>query len=320
MDSPETLLLHTTATSHWTDLDATASALRERLPDLDLRVARTRPESREMIPSAEITVAPRVPDELLAVADDLRWIQALSSGVDFFDFETLREREIALTNAAGVHAEPIAEQALGYMLVFERNVHRGMRQQRRSVWERYEGGELRGKTLGVIGVGAIGTRVAELGSALGMTVLGTKRDPETAPDAVDELSGPDGLHDLLARSDYVVVACPLTDETRGLLSYDELGTMGSESVLINVARGAVVDEDALATVLRQDVIRGAALDVFETEPLPSESPLWDLSNAVVTPHMAGSTPRKADRVADLFADNLAAYRAGDTDAMPTRVL
>ena len=319
MDDPETLLLHTAATSHWTDLDSLASALGKRLPDLDLRVARTPPESRERIATAEIVIAPRVPGELLSAAEELRWIQALSSGVDFFDFETLDERGIALTNVAGVHAEPIAEQVLGYMLAFERGIVEGMRQQRRRVWERYEGGELRGKTLGVIGVGAIGTRAAELAQAFGMTVVGSKRDPETAPDAVDECFGPDGLHDLLARSDYVVVACPLTDETRDLLSYDELGTMGSDSVLINIARGPIVDEEALETALQQAIVGGAALDVFDSEPLSPDSPLWDLSNVIVTPHMAGSTPKKSARVADLFAENYAAYLEDGPDAMSTLV-
>jgi phosphoglycerate dehydrogenase-like enzyme len=317
---PETVLLHTVASARWIDVDALAAAVGEELPDFDLRVARTPAESRELIADAEVVLTASLPGDLLAAADDLRWVQALSAGVDFYDHDALREASVLLTTAAGVHAEPIAEQVLGYLLVFERDILRGVRQQEAGRWLRYEAGELRGKTVGVVGVGAVGTRIAEVTSGLGMTVLGTKRDPSTTPDAVDEVWGPDGLHEVLARSDYVVVACPLTDETSGLLGAAEFGVMAEHAVLVNVARGPVVEEAALVNALQQGVIRGAALDVFETEPLPADSPLWDLPNAVVTPHMAGSSPHKEGRMADLFAENVAAFLAGDEDAMVNRAI
>ena len=317
---PTAVLLHTAANSHWTDADALAAAVRDRLPDLDLRVARTPAESRELVVDAEVVLSAWLPSAVFATAENLQWVQALSAGVDFYDLDALEEAGVVLTTAAGVHAQPIAEQALGYLLLFERDILRGIRQQEDGQWLRYEGGELRGKTLGVVGVGAIGSRVAELASALGMTVVGTKRDPSTVPDAVDEIRGPDGLHEVLSRADYVVLACPLTEETRGLVGREELGVMDDESVLVNVSRGAVADEDALVDALRQGVVRGAALDVFEEEPLPEDSPLWNLPNAVVTPHMAGSTPHKEYRLADLFASNHQAFREGDEDAMENRVV
>lgn len=317
-DRPTTLLVHTVATSHWTSADDLAGELRARLPDLDLRVARTPAESREGAADAEILVASLLPDELIRA--NVRWVQATSAGVDFYDLDALEEAGVTVTTAAGVHAEPIAEQTLGYMLAFERGIDRGIRQQSRGVWERYEGGELRGKTLGIVGVGAIGTRAAELADAFDMRVVGTKRDPSTAPDVVDEVHGPDGLFDVLVEADYVLVSCPLTDETRGLLSYDELGAMKDSAVLINVARGPIVDESALETALQQRMIRGAALDVFETEPLPPDSVLWDLSNAVITPHMAGSTPRKHERMAEIFVENYETFVAGDVGAMRNRVV
>lgn len=316
--APETLMLHTVSNSRWTDATALRAAIEDQLPDLSLRVARTPDESRERVESAEVVVTTSLPDDVLGRAEDLRWVQALSSGVDFFDFETLRERDVALTNVAGVHAEPIAEQVLGYLLAFERGIVEGMRNQHRGVWERYEGGELRGKTLGIVGLGAVGTRTAELGRAFGMTVLATKRDPSTAPDVVDDVYGPDGLHEALIESDYVVVACPLTADTRGLVGREELGCMKGSAVLVNVARGPIVDEAALTEGLQQRVIRGAALDVFEHEPLAKDSPLWDLSNVVLTPHMAGSSPAKTSRTADVFAENYAAYRDGRD--LPTRVV
>ena len=316
--APETLMLHTVSNSRWTDATALRAAIEDQLPDLSLRVARTPDESRERVESAEVVVTTSLPDDVLGRAEDLRWVQALSSGVDFFDFETLRERDVALTNVAGVHAEPIAEQVLGYLLAFERGIVEGIRNQHRGVWERYEGGELRGKTLGIVGLGAVGTRTAELGRAFGMTVLATKRDPSTAPDVVDDVYGPDGLHEALIESDYVVVACPLTADTRGLVGREELGCMKGSAVLVNVARGPIVDEAALTEGLQQRVIRGAALDVFEHEPLAKDSPLWDLSNVVLTPHMAGSSPAKTSRTADVFAENYAAYRDGRD--LPTRVV
>ena len=316
--APETLMLHTVSNSRWTDATALRAAIEDQLPDLSLRVARTPDESRERVESAEVVVTTSLPDDVLGRAEDLRWVQALSSGVDFFDFETLRERDVALTSVAGVHAEPIAEQVLGYLLAFERGIVKGMRNQHRGVWERYEGGELRGKTLGIVGLGAVGTRTAELSRAFGMTVLATKRDPSTAPDVVDDVYGPDGLHEALIESDYVVVACPLTADTRGLVGREELGCMKGSAVLVNVARGPIVDEAALTEGLQQRVIRGAALDVFKHEPLAKDSPLWDLSNVVLTPHMAGSSPAKTSRTADVFAENYAAYRDGRD--LPTRVV
>lgn len=317
---PEVLLLNTIRSSPWADQEAIRDAIESEVPGIDLRVARTPAESTSMIPTADVVVASFLPDDLLDRADDLRWIQAISSGVDFFDLEMLTARDIVLTNAAGVHAEPIAEQVLGYMLAFEREILTGIRHQEQHRWKRYTAGELRGKTIGIVGVGEIGSRVATLATAFGMEVVGTKRDPTTAPDVVDEVYPPEGLFEVLLDSDYVVVACPLTDETSGLIGSRELGTMQSSAVLINIARGEVVDEDALLYELQQDGIRGAALDVFEEEPLPSDSGLWNLPNVIVTPHMAGSTPHKSNRIGTLFAENYDRYRNGEIDRMQNRVI
>ena len=318
-DRPRTAVLHTVSASHWVDADDLVAAVSDRVPDLELAVARTPGETRSLAPEAEVVLASWLPSGFLESADRLRWVQALSAGVDFFDLGSLRDDGVHLTTAAGVHAEPIAEQTLGYMLAFERGILRGIRQGARSRWLRYEGGELRGKTVGVVGVGSVGGRVAELCAALGMTVVGTRRDPGTAPAAVDRIWGPDGLHDLLSRADYVVVACPLTARTRGLIGYEEFGVMSEEAVLVNVARGPIVDEESLVEALRQGRIAGAALDTFETEPLPADSPLWNLPNVIVTPHMAGSTPHKTRRLADVFETNYRAFRAGDPEGMVNRV-
>jgi len=319
-DSPEVLLLHTVESSPWANQSEIRAEIEATVPGIDLRVAGTPPESEAMIETAEIVIASFFPSGLLEAASDLRWVQALSSGVDFYDFDTLRERDVALTNAAGIHAEPIAEQVLGYMLTFERKIHTGIRQQERNVWERYQADEIRGKTLGIVGLGAIGSQIATYAKTFGMNVVGTKRDPDTAPDAVDEAYPPSGIFDVLSRSEYVVLACPLTDDTRELIGHKELGAMQSDAILINIARGEIVDEDALIYALQQNIIGGAALDVFEDEPYTSDSPLWDLSNVIMTPHMAGSTPHKSKRIATLFAEHYELYLDGRLGELPNRVV
>ena len=317
MTEPRVLIHHSIEAPASEEL---AAAINERVEDLDLEIASTPPESEQAIGDAEVVLTRRLSDALLDGANRLQWVQSVSAGVDHFDLDHFRDAEIALTSGSGIHAEPIAEQVLGYLLMFERKLLGAVHQQRRGVWESYSGGELRGKTLGIVGLGAIGTRIAQLGSALGMTTIGTKRDPSTAPDVVDEALAPDDLYELLDRSDYVVLACPLTDETRGLIASEELATMSRDAVLVNIARGAVVDQDALTTALQKRHIGGAALDAFVEEPLPGDSPLWKLSNVIVTPHMAGSTPMYWERCAELFAENYAKFVDGELDSMKNRIV
>ncbi|MCT9097609.1 D-2-hydroxyacid dehydrogenase [Haloarchaeobius sp. HME9146] len=294
-----------------------AEALRESLeaavPAATVRATTTPAETAEHLPDADGYVGYHLDADARARATNLRWIHCLSSGVDHYDLDALAEEGVMLTNSSGIHAEPIAEQVLWYLLTFERKMHVGQRQQAEGHWERFEGGEIHGKTLGIVGVGAIGGRAAELASALGMDVLGLKRDTSEVPDGVDELFAPDGLHDLLPRVDYLLLACPLTDETAGLIGREELTLLGSDAVLVNIARGEVVDQDALVRALTYHTIGGAALDVFEEEPLPEDSPLWDLSNVVITPHMAGSNPNKLDRWTEILAENYRKLAAGETD-------
>ncbi len=316
-DEPTILLPHTLGPDR---LDGLSEILDDDLPEGAIRVARTPDETVDAAPEIEGIVAGRLSDELLDAAERLEWVQALSAGVDHYDLETLEERGITLTNASGVHAQPIAEQVLCYTLMFERGLHESVRQQASGVWERVEGGEIRGKTMGIVGVGAIGARTAELASALGMEVIGTKRDVESAPDVLSECYPAEEYHELCRRSDYLVLACPLTDETEGLLGYEELRMMPSGAVVINIARGDVADEAALTRALQSKWIRGAALDVFETEPLPSDSPLWELSNVVITPHMAGSTPEKFGRWREIVVENYRALSAGSVDGMVNRVV
>jgi phosphoglycerate dehydrogenase-like enzyme len=290
------------------------------IPAEALRNASTAAETSALLPEADMLVVGRFDEAWLTDAADLRLIQTLWAGVDLYPLDEIESAGVALANAAGIHAEPIAEQVLGYLLQFERKLREAGSNQRRGVWESVRGGELRGKTLGIVGVGAIGTRVAELAEPFDMEIIGTKRTLTEQPEPVDELLAAENYPELLERSDYVVLACPLTEETEEMIGIEELRLLGQDGILVNVARGEIVEQDSLVRALQSGLLRGAALDVFDEEPLPPDSMLWDLSDAVVTPHMAWTTPRTAGRVADLIVDNYEAVESGDDAAIRNRVL
>ncbi|MDZ5811400.1 D-2-hydroxyacid dehydrogenase [Halorubrum sp. AD140] len=288
--------------------------------EIALRRAESYMETRKYISEAEIVITRALDDTLLTEATELKWVQALNAGVDHYNLTHMRDRGIMLTNASGVHAFPAAEQVLAYMLLFERNLLQGIHRQRRHEWRHFGGGELSGTTVGIIGVGEIGGAVATRAAAFGMDTLGMRRNPDRSHEAIDKMLGPDRLHELLARSKYVVLTCPLTDDTRGLLGATEFESMRSDAVVVNVARGEVIDQQALAASLQNGKIGGAALDVQTPEPLPEESPLWTLSNVVITPHMAGSSPKYLDRCADIFLSNYEHYLQGEYDQFENRVV
>ena len=287
-----------------------AAAIRDRLDDVDLRVATDEGTTLEHAPDAEVVVTHRLSDELLESATGLRWIHSLTAGLDHFDLDDLDEHGLILTNSSGIHAQPIGEHVLGALLHFERGFDRAVAQQHRREWDRFGATELADRTVAVVGVGAIGTRVVELCNAVGAETVGVKRDPSDAPEALADCVTPDRLHDALGRADCAVLACPLTDETEGMIDAEALDALG-EGVVVNVARGAVIDEDALVEALDSGDLRGAALDVFAEEPHPEDSPLWGFENALLTPHVAGTTPHYWERAADQFAENYRRYVAGE---------
>ncbi|TYT60419.1 D-2-hydroxyacid dehydrogenase [Natrialba swarupiae] len=316
-NTPEIVVLHRLI--HRADPEDLADEIEKRLPNATIHTATSAAESAEYIQTADIAVGAFLTEQLLSNAEQLSWFQTVSAGVDHLPYEEIDERSIHLTSASGVHAEPVAEQAIAYMLAFERDLPRALEQKNRREFRPWVGGELHGKTLGVVGLGSIGTRVAELGDAFGMEILGTKRDPSTAPSVVETVYGPSSTEQLCAQSDYVVLTCPLTERTRGLIDERKFGSMASDSVLINLARGGVVDEEALITALQRGEIAGAALDVFTTEPLPENSPLWNLSNVLLTPHIGGSTPKYWERCADIFVENYEHYVNEDYGSMTNRM-
>lgn len=297
-----------------------ADEIQDRLPETNVTIAKSPAEMKRAVADKEIVVTLEFSDEILSAIDSLQWVQALTAGVDGYDLDTLRSNDVLLTAAAGVHSKPITQQVFGFLLAFERGIKRGMELKRSRIWEAFGCDELTNKTLGIVGLGNVGRRVATVGSTFGMDVIGVKRNTDVSIDGVDEILPPDRLDEVLVSADYVVLACPLTEQTRGLLDREGFETMKESALLVNVARGEVVDEPALVDALRSDEIRGAGLDVFTEEPLPEKSPLWDLPNVLITPHNAGSGPYYWDRCAKLFAENYDHYVCGDRDAMRNREL
>jgi phosphoglycerate dehydrogenase-like enzyme len=253
------------------------------------------------------------PEALRAQAPHLRWLQLTSAGMDRAARSGLLESDLLVTSASGLHATPIGEYVLAVMLMFCKGAHRFLRAQERREWIRYMPQELYGKTVGVVGAGHIGAEVARLARAFGCRVLSMRRSiVERAPDeAGGELLPPADLPYLLGESDFVVLAVPLTNETRHLIGEAELRAMKSSAVLINIARGAVVDETALVRALEEGWIAGAGLDVFEQEPLPEESPLWGMENLILSPHISGGTEIYNQRATGIFCENLRRYLANE---------
>jgi len=285
------------------------------LPTLDGAQARERWEA--LLDEAEVLFdfGPLELAPTLAQRPKLRWIQATSSGVGRLVGRVgLRDSSVAVTTASGVHARPLAEFALLALLMFGKRTLELVADQRARRWQRHAGEELRGKTVCVVGLGKVGCEVARLARAFDMRVVGTVRAVRgrTAEElGVDRLEGPEGLDDLLGEADAVVLAAPDTSETRALLDARRLGLMKRDAVLVNVGRGSLVDERALVEALRSGHLRGAALDVFEREPLPPESPLWDLPNVFVSPHSASTVAQENARITGLFCANLRRYLDGE---------
>jgi phosphoglycerate dehydrogenase-like enzyme len=276
-----------------------------RLPrrGLELTVSSTEAEAGALIGETEILYAWNFPRELLGRAPHLRWIQNMGAGVERFLVPELAP-DVILTRAAGIFGPWMAEYTLGWALWTTQNMERLRTQQRAREWREVNPTRLRGATLCVVGLGDIGRTIARSAHALGMVVVGVSRSGRKARE-VDRVLRTAALPRALAAADFVVLTVPLTEATRGLIDAAALAAMRSGAWLINVARGAVVDEAALVSALRERRIGGAVLDVFAEEPLPSAHPLWALDNAVITPHISG--PSTPDEINPIFADNLQRY-------------
>jgi phosphoglycerate dehydrogenase-like enzyme len=293
--------------------------IQELAPEMDVLVTEDRSEMERSLPEIEVA-ARRFPRDLIGQAPTLQWYQQWGAGADWLlRYPEAREHPFTLTNASGVHAIPISEHVFAYMFSFARQFPHAIRAQLDGRWDRPERDgyslrepifELCGKTLLLVGVGAIGQRIAEVSSALGMSVLGVRRDPGQGVHGVETMYGPDQLLELLPKACFVVLTVPLTPETRGMIGEVELRAMRSDAYLINIGRGGTVQERQLIKALREGWIAGAGLDVFGTEPLPPDSPLWEMENVILTPHYAGLTPQYEVRATEIFLDNLSRYVSG----------
>lgn len=262
----------------------------------------------QYIDTADILVAWGGQDirQLYTAAPQLRWVHALSAGVEDWLFPELVNSSTLLTNSKGIHGIPISEHVLALMLAFSRGLNLLIPQQHNKQWKRVRVDEIHEKTIGIVGLGNIGREIAKKAKALGMHVVATKREATTEL-FVDALYTPDHLTTMLGICDFVVLSLPLTEETKEMFNLSCFSAMKRTAYFINIARGGVISEADLITALEQGLIQGAGLDVFAQEPLPDSSPLWNMPNVIITPHLAGLSPSYLDRAIQLFADNLTRF-------------
>jgi phosphoglycerate dehydrogenase-like enzyme len=273
--------------------------------------ARSRAELDAAIGAADVLVCSGLwRNDLPAIAPRLRLVQSCSAGTDQYDRDVLRQAGIRLASGQGCNANAVSEHAIAQILALLRRLPEARDNQARRHWRGMMGDfarredEAGGKTVIVVGTGRIGGRIARLCKALGMRVIGVRRDAAQGVDGADEVHGFRALAQLAPRADFLVLACPLTDETRNLVDAGVLAAMKPTARVINVARGRVVDEPALIAALREGRIGGAALDVTADEPLPQDSPLWDMPQVLITPHTAGETHSYEDNVLDMMMENI----------------
>jgi phosphoglycerate dehydrogenase-like enzyme len=251
-------------------------------------------------------------EPVLGLAPTVRWIHSRSAGVEHLMFPAVMDSPVPLTNARGVFSASLGEFVMAAVLFFAKDFPRMRRSQAARTWDPFDVDWAQGKTMGIVGYGDIGRACAQRARAFGMRVVALRRNVEAAREdpLVDEAFPVDRRIDLMAQSDYVVLAAPLTAETRGLVGAAEIAAMRRTAILINIGRGPIVDEVALVAALQQGRIRGAALDVFAVEPLPSEHPFYGMDNVLLSPHCADNTPGWLEGAMRFFLENLQRFRDG----------
>lgn len=299
-------------------------ALEHKFPEMSIHAVDNTEKIGDLIEKMDILVTTgppsiRISDEMVKKASKLRWIQSIISGVDFIlKLPSLRE-EVLVTNARGVHGPPVSEVTFLLMLALNRNFPQVIRNQDQRVWERWVPGSptntirarlLYKKKVGILGLGVIGAEISRKCKAFGMTVFGIARTKKLAH-AVDYLYGPKKLLDVIKKVDYFINVVPSTPQTQKMIGARELSAMKPTAFFINVGRGDTVDEEALIDVLMKGKIAGAGLDCFCTEPLPKESPLWDMKNVIITPHMAGRCEIYVEEVLPIVEENLRRFLRGE---------
>ncbi|MFB5196404.1 D-2-hydroxyacid dehydrogenase [Neobacillus sp. KR4-4] len=289
------------------------SQIKDIIPDWELIVGKDKQIWQEHVKDAEIIAgwSKGLDEYCLDPQSKLKWLQSWSAGIDYLPLEELNSRNFFLTSANGVHAYPISETIFALMLGLTRKIHTYVKNQQIKTWHHANmGQEIHGKTIGIIGVGTIGGETAKIAKAFGMKVLGVRHSGMPARN-VDEMYTPNQLGELLPACDYVVVTSPLTKDTYQMFGREQFKQMKASAFFINIGRGEIVVENDLIQALTEGTIAGAGLDVFETEPLSNESPLWEMENVIITPHTSGSTDHYNQRVLEnILIPNLKAYLSG----------
>ncbi len=291
--------------------------LAQEFPQLQVTQRDSFDSVEEDLRDAEIIFSSSLGLEQFSVARRLRWIHAPSAAVHDLLFPQLVHSDVVLTNSREVHGPVVAEHVMALIFALAKKIPQATLLQQKCLWgkgemwnQRTRPREIAGATLGLMGVGSIGSRVAKMAAAVGMRVIAVREHVEKgSPDGVEAVFAPSQIDEMLKQCDFVALAAPLVTATQGVINADRLANMKVDAYLINVGRGVQVDEAALVEALRSHRIAGAALDVFEQEPLPPESPLWGLENLLITPHTAGLTEKLWYRHYDLFAENLRRYLA-----------
>lgn len=299
-ERPEILVLP--QKPHGIPVESLVASLRERY-DGTVSLARTSDAIDEALPDVRVAVGNYISTDRLDRADSLELFACSYAGTDHLPLSELTERGVTVTNAGGVHASNVAEHAVGSLLSLIRGFFRARRQQQNHEWRNFQMGELAGRTVTVVGLGAIGSAIARRLQPFDVDLRAIRHTPEKGG-PVDSVFGYGEAEAALAGAEGVVLACPLTETTEGLLGRDEFDLLDPDAVVVNVARGGVIETDALVDALRWNHIRGAALDVTDPEPLPPEHPLWDFGNVLITPHNGGYTPEYYDRLADIVVENV----------------
>ncbi len=294
--------------------DGAVERVRSRAPDHEILVTTDRRQIEARIDQIEVSLA-RFPHDLFESARRLKWYQQAGAGADWLNrYPAVRGLPFTLTSASGVHAIPISEHMFGFLLALARAFPKAVRGQANGVWTRIDDEdiyEIAGKRVLVLGLGAIGERFARLCAANDMEVVGLRRNPQIPAAGVGKMVGMDELHDELPHTDIVASTLPLTSETHHFLGREEFDLLKDGAIVVNIGRGATIDEAALVDALRSGKVRAAGLDVFETEPLPRESPLWEMEQVLITAHYSGLTPKYNERVFAIFQDNLDRYLRGE---------
>lgn len=286
--------------------------IKDTAPDYELIVGKYKELPSGTVAQADILLgwSSAIKEEALNDNSRVRWIQVWSAGVDRMPLQELKQNHVILTNASGVHGIPITEQIFSMLLAYTRNLHHAVRYQTENRWDKSGTfRELHGKTIVIVGVGQIGSTTAKVAQAFGMKTIGVRRSGKSDPH-IDVMYTTEQLDQALAEGDFIINILPLTDETKGLYDTGRFDAMKEGAFFVNVGRGPSVDTEALLVALKSGKLSGAGLDVYEQEPLPSDHPLWDMDNVIMTPHTAGDTVHYNDRVLDIFIENLKAYRQG----------